>query len=235
MKIAAARTSYTGPRGNTVHTARVGFQGPNNTASARVRAVDLGSNGSIDAASGRSAVNGELRNVWGGYAQNPLGEKETFESKIWGDPHFSLDGSVNGEEVSTKFDNHDLGNRTQIAGAGFALETDVVPWGAGNGTAVVGSATVSTGFGRNKEDVTLNADGSLTVGGEAVTLENGGSMSLNRTSELSRNDDGSYTVSSRNGKVTNNLSAHEHELGNYINIESSVNDVQTVGWLQNQA
>lgn len=234
MQIAAARTSFTGPRGNTVHTARVGFQGPNRTSSVRVRAVDLGSNGSIDAAFGRRTVNGELRSIWGEYGNNPLGEMETFEARIWGDPHFSLDGSVHAEEVSARFDNHDLGERTQIAGVDFALETNVVPWGAGNGTAVVGSATVSTGLDRNKKDVTFDADGNLTIGGEAVSLENGGSMHLNRTSELTREDDGSSTVSSRNGKVTNNLSSHEHHLGNYINIESSVNDVQTVGWLQNQ-
>lgn len=234
MNIHSMRSSITGPRGNTVYTGRVSVQGGERSASAGVRAVDLGSDGSIDAAFGRAAVNGEMRSIWGAYGSHPLGPKESFQATIKGDPHFTVDGSVNGQEVSTKFDNQDLGERVQYAGAGFSLKTDVVPWGSDNGAAVVDSATVNTGFGKNKEQVTVNSDGSVTVGGQAVSLENGDSMNLNRTSELSRNDDGSYTVSSRNGKVTNNLSVHENEKGNYINIESSVDNVQTVGWLQNQ-
>lgn len=164
----------------------------------------------------------------------PLGERESFDATIKGDPHFTLNGSVNGEAVDTAFDNQDVGTRTQYRGAGFGLETTTVPWGAGNGAAVVGSATVNTGFGKGADQVTVDANGALTVNGEATTLAEGESMKLNRTSSVSMTD-GAYTVSSRNGKVTNTLSAHEHESGNYVNIESSVDNVQTVGWLQNQA
>jgi hypothetical protein len=165
----------------------------------------------------------------------PLNEKESFQSSIVGDPHFKIEGSVNGESVSTAFDNQDVLTRTQFQGAGFALETTTVPWGSENGAAVVGSASVTTGFGKRADEVTLEAGGQLSVNGEAVSLESGESMKLNRTSSLSLNEDGSYTVSSRNGKVTNTLSAHEHEKGNYVNIHSSVDGVQTVGWLQQQA
>ncbi len=163
----------------------------------------------------------------------PLGEKESFTSSIIGDPHFALDGSVNGEDVSVKFDNHDLGNRTQIAGAGFKLETETVSWGD-NGAAVVGSATVTTGFGRNQKDVSVNADGTLLVAGEQVNLEAGQTMDLNRTSSLAMNEDGSYTVLSRNGKVSNTIHVNEHGMGNYLDIYTSVDDVQTGGWLQQQ-
>jgi len=165
--------------------------------------------------------------------QNPLGAKESFDASITGDPHFTLNGSINGQEVDAAFDNHDLGTRTQYKGAGFGLETTTVPWG-GNGAAVVGSATVNTGFGKRSDAVTLDASGALTVNGEATTLAAGESMKLNRTSSVAMNEDGSYTVSSRNGKVTNTLSANEHEVGNYVNIYSSVDNVQTTGWLQNQ-
>jgi len=168
-----------------------------------------------------------------GSGPSGLGQKESFTASITGDPHFAVDGQINGEQVSARFDNQDLGKRTQYAGAGFRLETETVPWGS-NGAAVVGSATTSTGFGRNQKDVTVNADGSVLVDGNAVSLEAGESMRLNGTSSLSANDDGSYTVSSRNGKVTNTFDVNEHENGNYINIESSVQGVQTVGWLQQQ-
>lgn len=164
----------------------------------------------------------------------PLNEKESFTASITGDPHFKLDGTVNGETVNAAFDNQDVGTRTQYKGAGFKLDTTTVPWGAGNGTAVVGEATVNTGFGRRADAVTLDANGALTVNGEATTLTAGDPLQLNRTSSVALNDDGSYTVSSRNGKVTNTLSAHENPNGNYINIQSSVDGVQTVGWLQNQ-
>lgn len=169
-----------------------------------------------------------------GGGSGPLGEKESFESRIWGDPHFEMQGTVNGEQVDAKFDNHDLGNRTQFAGAGFKLETETVAWGAGNGTAVVGSSTVTTGFGKGKSEVTVNADGSVLVDGGQVTLAAGETTQLNKTSTLSMGEDGKYTVSSRNGKVTNTFEVNEHDYGNYINIDSSVNDVQTVGWFQNQ-
>lgn len=163
----------------------------------------------------------------------PLGEKESFTASIVGDPHFAVDGSINGEQVSARFDNQDLGARTQYAGAGFKLETETVPWGDG-GAAVVGSATTTTGFGRAQKEVTVNADGSVLVGGQPVSLAAGESMQLNRTSSLAANEDGSYTVSSRNGKVTNTFDVNESENGNYINVYSSVNGVQTTGWLQQQ-
>jgi hypothetical protein len=165
--------------------------------------------------------------------ENPLGEKESFDATITGDPHYSVDGSINGEDVSSTFDNQEVGTKTQYQGAGFKLDTTTVPWGD-NGAAVVNSATVTTGFGKEADAVTVNADGTVSVNGEAVSLESGQSMDLNRTSSLTLNDDGSYTVSSRNGKVTNTFSAQENENGNYLNISSHVDDVQTVGWLQNQ-
>lgn len=168
-------------------------------------------------------------------AQGTLGAKESYQASIIGDPHFAMSGSVNGQEVDTKFDNHDLGNRTQIAGAGFQLETNTVEWGSGNGAAVVGSATVTTGFGKAQKEVGLDADGNLSVNGRNVDLESGETVNLNRTSTLSHNEDGTYTVSSRNGKVTNTMSVNQHDLGNYLNIYTSVDDVQTVGWFQNQA
>lgn len=169
-----------------------------------------------------------------GAATGRLGEKESFESRIWGDPHFEMQGTINGDQVDAKFDNHDLGNRTQFAGAGFKLETETVAWGAGNGTAVVGSSTVTTGFGRGRSEVTVNSDGSVLVDGQQVSLEAGETTRLNRTSTLSLEEDGKYTVSSRNGKVTNTFEVNQHQYGDYINIDSSVKDVQTVGWFQNQ-
>jgi len=182
-----------------------------------------------------SSVSGSIREFkQGSPAKNPLGEKESFDASITGDPHFAMNGSVNGQEVDSKFDNHDLGNRTQIAGAGFKLETDVVPWGSDNGAAVVGSATVTTGMGRGQKEVSLDADGNLTLNGRQAELEAGQTVKLNRTSSLAMNEDGTYTVSSRNGKVTNTLSANEHANGNYVNVYTSVDDVQTVGWFQNQ-
>jgi hypothetical protein len=41
-------------------------------------------------------------------------------------------------------------------------------------------------------------------------------------------------VSSRNGKVTNTFQANEHAYGDYLNIDTSVDNVQTVGWFQQQ-
>lgn len=165
--------------------------------------------------------------------QNGLGARESFDASITGDPHFKVDGSINGETVNAAFDNQDVGTRTQYKGAGFKLDTTTVPWGGG-GAAVVGSASVTTGFGKHADTVTLDANTGLTVNGEATTLAAGESMKLNRTSSVAMNEDGSYTVSSRNGKVTNTLSSHDHATGNYVNIHSSVDNVQTVGWLQNQ-
>lgn len=164
---------------------------------------------------------------------SPLGPKESFNASITGDPHFAVEGSINGQEVSAKFDNQDLGTRTQYGGAGFKLETETVPWGSG-GAAVVGSATTTTGFGRGQKEVTVNSDGSVLVNDQQVALEAGQTMDLNRTSSLALNEDGSYTVSSRNGKVTNNFQVQENAQGNYIDIHSSVEGVQTTGWLQQQ-
>jgi len=159
-----------------------------------------------------------------------LGVKEDFHATIIGDPHFAVQGTVNGEQKDVKFDNQDLGDRSQYRGAGFQLETNTVPWGD-QGAAVVGSATVSTGFGRAKDEVTVGADGNLSVNGEQTTMEAGQSMQLNRTSSVTMDESGNYTVSSRNGKVSNTLSPMD---GGYLNIDSTVKGVQTVGWLQNQ-
>ncbi|MGE0492419.1 MAG: hypothetical protein AB7S38_24610 [Vulcanimicrobiota bacterium] len=252
--------SYTGPAGNTVHWGGAKLEGPSRSLTTRGAALDLGSDGTIDGVAGAAratgphgtlaaagyagpqragaavrATNAETGATWSRMVgSRPLGEKESFDATIKGDPHFTVNGSINGEEVSANFDNQDLGNRTQYAGAGFKLETETVPWG-NNGAAVVDSATVSTGFGRNQDQVTVNADGSVLVNGQQVSLEAGQSTQLNRTSSLSLNDDGTYTVSSRNGKVTNTFEAKEHANGNYLNISSSVDNVQTVGWLQQQA
>jgi hypothetical protein len=189
----------------------------------------------------RAAIHQDLNQISGSIAafrndspsNSRLGQKESFEASITGDPHFAVDGSINGQEVSARFDNQDLGTRTQYAGAGFKLETETVPWGS-NGAAVVGSATTTTGFGRAQKEVTVNSDGSVLVNGESVTLEAGQQMDLNKTSSLALNEDGSYTVSSRNGKVTNDFKVQENPNGNYIDIHSSVDGVQTVGWLQQQ-
>lgn len=180
----------------------------------------------------RRSLHGELDTLRAGLAAF-RGEKESFTASITGDPHFAVEGSIDGEQVSAAFDNQDLGNRTQYAGAGFRLDTNTVPWGDG-GAAVVGSATVTTGFGRAADRVTVGADGSVLVNGEAVQLESGQTMGLNRTSSLTMNEDGSYTVSSRNGKVTNTFSAQEHEAGDFLNVTSTVDGVQTRGWLQQQ-
>lgn len=163
-----------------------------------------------------------------------LSEKESFEASITGDPHFTVDGSIDGQEVNSAFDNQDIGTRTQYRGAGFELETTTREWGGNEGTAVVDSATVSTGFGRGEREVTVNSDGSVMLGDHEVSLEEGESRRLNHTSTLTHNEDGTWTVSSRNGKVTNTFEAVENEQGNYLNIYSKVDDVQTVGWLQNQ-
>lgn len=165
---------------------------------------------------------------------NPPGEKENFDATITGDPHYTVNGSINGQAVDSAFDNMDVGTRTQYQGPGFGLETTTTPWGDG-GASVVNSATVNTGFGRNADAVTVNADGTVTVDGEQVSLESGQTMDLNRTSSLTLNDDGTYTVSSRNGKVTNTFQAATSENGNYLNINSHVQDVQSWGWLENQA
>lgn len=162
----------------------------------------------------------------------PLNPAESFDASIKGDPHFSVDGSINGQDVNAQFDNQDLGTRTQYAGKGFGLETTTVPWGDGN-AAVVGSATVNTGFGRARDAVTVDASGALSVNGDAVSLEDGQTMQLNRTSSVTY-EDGAYTVSSRNGKVTNTLTPQTNDNGNYLNIDASVSGVQTHGWLQNQ-
>lgn len=225
----------TGPRGNSLYGGRTTVEGANFSASRGGVALDIGSNGPDASIVGRqlslNSTGQELGNLWQSYS--PLGEKESFDSRIWGDPHFEMNGSVNGEAVDSKFDNHDLGNRTQIAGAGFKLETETVPWGE-NGAAVVGSSTVSTGFGRNQDQVTVNADGSVLVNGDQVSLEAGQTSQLNRTSSLTMNENGTYTVSSRNGKVTNTFQANDHANGDYLNIDTSVDNVQTTGWFQQQ-
>ncbi|MBI3924913.1 MAG: hypothetical protein HY319_05180 [Armatimonadetes bacterium] len=251
--------SHTGPQGNTVYWGGKRIEGENRSLAKAGVAVDKGSDGSIDYRAGATratgprgtvaaagyqgpnsagasavATNGETAKTWSRHlGSNPLGQKESFDATITGDPHFAVNGSINGQEVSSSFDNQDLGTRTQYGGAGFKLETETVPWGD-SGAAVVGSATVTTGFGRGKEQVTVNADGNVSVGGEAVSLQPGQSMDLNRTSSLSMNDDGTYTVSSRNGKVTNTFDVMENANGNYVNVASSVDDVQTVGWMQQQ-
>lgn len=162
----------------------------------------------------------------------PLNEKESFDATIKGDPHFTVNGSIDGQDVNASFDNQDLGERTQYQGAGFKLDTTTVPWGNGN-AAVVDQATVTTGFGRRADEVTVSSDGSMTVNGQAVSMEDGQTMRLNRTSSVSY-EDGAYTVSSRNGKVTNTISNQTNENGNYLNIEASVDNVQTLGWMQDQ-
>ncbi|MBT9585998.1 hypothetical protein IV102_21830 [bacterium] len=166
--------------------------------------------------------------------QQPLGSRESFDASITGDPHFKVEGTINGQTVDSAFDNQDLGTRTQYQGSGFQLQTTTVPWGTDTGAAVVDSATVKTGFGKNADAVTVDASGGLLVNGQATTLEEGQTMDLNRTSSVTMQD-GSYSVSSRNGKVTNTFTAVENPNGNYLNINSSVDNVQTVGWLQDQA
>jgi hypothetical protein len=256
MMISQAYGSVTGPRDNTLYFGGRNVQHGNYSSSARGVALDRGSDGDIDALAasrqrsletsfGQVSTGQTLAGIWGGYGagasgnegnpSRPFGEKESFEASIHGDPHFAMQGTINGQEVDSKFDNQDVGNRTQYAGAGFKLETETVPWGSENGAAVVGSSTVTTGFGRGQDQVTVNADGSVLVNGEQVSMEAGQTQQLNRTSSLSFNDDGTYTVSSRNGKVSNTFDVNQHENGNYINIDSSVSGVQTGGWFQQQA
>jgi hypothetical protein len=205
----------TGPLGYQQHNDFTVVSRPDGNGGTQVRAYDLNR-------SGFEPLPG-----------SPLGSKESFDATITGDPHFTVNGSINGQNVDAAFDNQDVGTRTQYRGAGFGLQTTTVPWGGNEGTAVVDSATVNTGFGRGRDAVTVDSSGALTVNGEAVTLEEGQTMDLNRTSSVTMQD-GAYTVSSRNGKVTNTLTPMENPNGNYLNISSSVDNVQTVGWLQNQ-
>jgi hypothetical protein len=170
----------------------------------------------------------------GSNCYRPFGARENFTASITGDPHYAVSGSINGQSVDSTFDNQDLGGRTQYRGAGFALKTDTTPWGD-NGAAVVDSATVATGFGRNKDFVTISNDGSVLVDGQAQSMQAGQSIALNGTSSLTCNPDGTYTVSSRNGKVANTIGVNQDPNGNYLNINASVSNVQTAGWLQRQA
>lgn len=168
-----------------------------------------------------------------GMLSNALGAKESFNASITGDPHFAVNGSINGQAVDASFDNQDLGTRTQFRGLGFKVDTTTVPWGS-DGAAVVDSASVTTGVGPNKDTVTIGADGSVQVDGEDANLQPGQTVSLNATSSLTCNADGTYTVSSRRGKVTNTVSVNQNDQGNYLNLDSSVRGVQTIGWLQGQ-
>ncbi|MDQ7821209.1 MAG: hypothetical protein RDV48_00305 [Candidatus Eremiobacteraeota bacterium] len=167
-------------------------------------------------------------------------EEEDFTASITGDPHFTIDGEIDGEDVSTSFDNQEIGTRTMLEGEGFQLDTTTEQWGGNANTAVTTNATITTGFGRDADKLSFDADGEngvLKINGKEFTMDNGEEYQVNRTSTIKRNDDGSYTVTSKSGDgtVTQTINPQENASGDYLDISIAADDVQTEGWLQDQA
>jgi hypothetical protein len=177
----------------------------------------------------------------GGHGMRPFdddgGKADNYSFDITGDPHFSVNGSVDGEGINTNFDNQDVGTRTQMKADGYQLDTTTEKWGGNENTAVVKQASVTTGYGRDSDKVTVDADGNLSINGKRKSLEEGKSLDLNHTSSIYRNTDGSYKVNSQsgNGSVSTTLKPVKNEKGNYMDIHVDANNVRSNGFVEKEA
>jgi len=177
----------------------------------------------------------------GGHGMPPLdddgGKADNYRFDITGDPHFSVNGSIDGEQINTNFDNQDIGTRTQMKADGYQLDTTTEKWGGNENTAVVKQASVTTGYGRDSDRVTVDADGNLSINGKRTSLDAGKSLDLNHTSSVYRNTDGSYRVNSQsgNGSVSTTLKSVNNEKGNYMDIHVDANNVRSNGFVEKEA
>jgi hypothetical protein len=165
------------------------------------------------------------------------GKADNYSFDITGDPHYSVKGSLDGNQVNTSFDNQEIGKKTQMEADGYKLDTTTEKWGGNGNASVIKQASVTTGHGRDSDKVTVDANGNLSINGRSTTLENGKSLDLNRSSSIFRNTDGSYKVNSQsgNGSISTTLSSVANSSGNYMNVHVDANNVRSDGFVEHQA
>lgn len=158
---------------------------------------------------------------------------DNYSFDITGDPHYSVDGTIDGKQVDTSFDSQDMGTQTQLKAAGYELDTTTGAWGDAGAT-VVKEASVTTGYGPDTDRVTLDADGNLSIDGKSVALDSGESLDLNGSSSIYRNTDGSYKINSQsgNGSISTTLTSVANDTGNYLNIHAEANNVRSDGFVE---
>jgi len=138
-------------------------------------------------------------------ATNPTSPEQQFQNVTLGstgDPHLALDGSVasqNGSSTTTShhFDSMtshvDLMHSNDFTG-GYQVSTTV---GTANANGVTTNDSARVALNNGNDTIGMAKDGSIQISsdGQAYTLANGQSMQLDGGETVTRNQDGSLTVS----------------------------------------
>ena len=118
-----------------------------------------------------------------------------------GDPHLAIDGSVGGSSGTTNISNHfdsmtshaDLLHSNDFAG-GYMVSTTV---GTPDARGITTNASASIALNNGNDSISMAKDGSFSISsdGQAYTLASGQSMQLDGGETVTRNADGSLSVS----------------------------------------
>lgn len=118
-----------------------------------------------------------------------------------GDPHLAIDGSVGGSSGTTNISNHfdsmtshaDLLHSNDFAG-GYTVSTTV---GTPDARGITTNASASIALNNGNDSISMAKDGSFSISsdGQAYTLASGQSMQLDGGETVTRNADGSLSVS----------------------------------------
>jgi hypothetical protein len=118
-----------------------------------------------------------------------------------GDPHLAIDGLAGGPSGATKVSNHydsmtshsDLLHSNDFVG-GYTVSTTV---GTPDARGVTTNDSASIALNNDNDSISMAKDGSFSISsdGQAYTLANGQSMQLDGGETVTRNTDGSLSVS----------------------------------------
>jgi len=140
-----------------------------------------------------------------GTPTNPTSPEQQFQHVTLGstgDPHLALDGSVAGQNGSSTTTSHhfdsmishtDLMHSNDFTG-GYQVSTTV---GDANPNGVTTNDSARISLNNGNDTIGMAKDGSIQISsdGQAYTLANGQSMQLDGGETVTRNQDGSLTVS----------------------------------------
>jgi hypothetical protein len=197
-----------------------------------------------------NSIIGALNNIITGIG-NQVGEQNaegsasqfvknaTFSST--GDPHLAETGTVsttgNTQSVNSHFDSmtgHDNLISSQDFNGGYRVSTAVTQPNA-NGITLNASATVHTN--NNQNNITMNNDGSVAItnNGQPVNLAPGQSTTLSAGEQVTRNTNGSLTVSEQNANGGSISTTMQTNGSGGVDVTTNVQNASVGGDIANQS
>jgi hypothetical protein len=146
-----------------------------------------------------------------------------------GDPHVAIDGSLNGSNVSLKYDNMQSDPnfvRSDSFTGGYAVATQTTAPGA-NGVTFNQCATVTTNFGQTRVSFDKDGNAAILQNGNAIAIGAGQTVDLGSGESVTDNGN-SLVVNDTNG-YGGNITTTMTQNGNGVDVSVNAQNVNLGG------